>query len=78
MRKLLIVGLFIVLTGCAEIKFATDKGAAAEDEALASATYVLCRVVSIGAWIRAYGNNAEKAAAWRTLCTANPQVPVKQ
>lgn len=78
MKTALVLVVAMLLAGCAEIQFAVGKGADAEDAALASATFTICKVVSVGAWIRAYGNNAEKAAAWRTLCTANPQVPVKQ
>lgn len=69
--------ILITLSGCAYLNVAVGKAADVEDKVNTDATFVICRAVSIGAWIRAYGNNAEKAAAWRTLCTANPQTPVK-
>jgi hypothetical protein len=53
------------ITGCANI---TEPIAKVNDDALLASETVLCRGISVGAWIRAYGNDKEKASAWKTLC----------
>jgi hypothetical protein len=60
------------LTGCAALDQArvgvAEQGASAMDRAAQDATWTLCRGISVGAWLRAYGGDAERAQAWRTLC----------
>jgi hypothetical protein len=71
MRKLLIAVL-LLLPGCVHTNALqgqiAERGAQVNDEALQSAMFVVCRGVSIGAWRRAFGNDPQKADAWRTLC----------
>lgn len=69
MKKLILCVLF--LAGCTTIDAGqiAEKGAAVNDEARESAEFVICRAISVGAWTRAYGQNAERAQAWRTLCS---------
>ncbi len=81
MRAILLAILLLIITGCAELTVAksaaTDRVAAAADEALASSELVLCRGITVGAWIRRYGNNPSLAGAWQTLCgTPITQTPV--
>lgn len=64
----LIVVCAVLLSGCAQVAPLVQKGADLNDSALASAEFTLCRAISIGAWIRAYGNDKAKAEAWKTIC----------
>ncbi len=63
-----VVLLSFLLTGCAALSPTVDKAADAYDQARLGAEFTMCRAISIGAWVRAYGNDAEKAQAWRTIC----------
>lgn len=73
MRWLIFVTV-VSLAGCSGIpgrlESAAEQAAQAEDAALVAATWTLCRAVSVGAWLRAYGKEPEKAQAWRVLCSA--------
>ena len=60
----------LLLAGCSTIGSA---GAGLNDEALATSEFVLCKGVSVGSWLRAYGSSADKAQAWRTLCGSTVQ-----
>jgi hypothetical protein len=64
---------FLLLTGCAQLDAAQStiatQGAKANDEALESAEFVICRGISVGAWMRRYGSDLEKSRAWRVLCS---------
>lgn len=72
-RKVLIVVLAAVLTSCAQTDVArtqaVDTLAGASDRAREDAELILCRGITVGAWVRAYGTDAERAAAWKTLCS---------
>lgn len=65
--------LVLVLAGCAPVQQAEDQlvntFAGASDQARETSELVLCRGITVGAWVRAYGSNPERAAAWRTLCS---------
>jgi len=72
----------LALAGCAQ--FDSAKGVAVNeatkvaDEARDGAEFMLCRGMTVGAWVRAYGASADKANAWKTLCaTGNSQTPAK-
>ena len=67
MRTLILI-LVVFLSGCAGIGPVVEAVASLEDQSRVQAELILCRGISIGAWIRAYGDNPEKAAAWRLLC----------
>jgi hypothetical protein len=64
--------LFVLLSGCASVDSIADRGAAVSDEALQSAEFIMCRAITVGTWVRTYGNDPQKADAWRKLCTATP------
>lgn len=70
--KLAIALTLALLAGCAQYGAVkggiVDQASQISDEALASSQLMLCRGITVGAWTRAYGNDAAKAAAWRTLC----------
>lgn len=70
----------ISISGCAAthniVTAAAASAANAEDIALIDIEYGLCNAISVGAWVRRYGQDQEKAAAWRTLCSkASNQTP---
>lgn len=71
--KYLIAIILIALPGCAPLNAVqsgiADRGAAISDEALQTSEFMLCRGITVGSWLRAYGDSAERAAAWRTLCS---------
>jgi hypothetical protein len=66
------------LSGCAALDQArlgmAEQGAATMDRAAQDATWTLCRAISVGAWLRAYGGDRDKAQAWRTLCAEQTMV----
>lgn len=71
--KLLLFFTLLIISGCAELSafksgIATH-GALIADETRVSAEWTLCKAITVGAWVRAYANDPEKAAAWRKLCT---------
>lgn len=65
--------ILLALAGCAQTDAArtafVDQVASVSDDARLNAELVLCRGITVGAWIRAYGQDADRAAAWKTLCT---------
>jgi starvation-inducible outer membrane lipoprotein len=72
MEALLLIATLAVallfLAGCQTLPAAVEAGARAHDGAVDAAETTLCRAISIGAWMRAYGGEPDKARAWRTLC----------
>lgn len=70
--KTCIVVVAMALSGCAALSPTVDKAADAYDQARLGAEFTMCRAISIGAWVRAYGNDPERAKAWKTIC--HPQV----
>ena len=53
-------------------------GAQAADAELQNLEWALCQGISVGAFKRRYGQNPEKAKAWRTLCESAPESPVTE
>jgi len=71
LKLLGVVCLVLSLQACSvttAVKTAVEEGALVNDQIVLAGETTLCRVVSIGAWIRRYGNNPRKAQAWRALC----------
>lgn len=70
--KLFAILLAFALSGCAALDTykagAANKAAGAMDGLRVDAEWTLCRAISVGAWLRAYGTVPAKAAAWRELC----------
>lgn len=62
-KRFLTCLLCLSLSGCA------SWGAYISESARESAEFTLCRGMSVGTWVRAYASDANKAHAWRTLCT---------
>lgn len=64
----------VLLSGCAQYdaytKAAAGAAADAADRERIAAEWALCKAMSVGAWVRGYGNDAVKAEAWRDLCAA--------
>ena len=76
-NKLILIGILILfLPSCTSYysgkAAALETGAKVADEALANAELVQCRIISIGAWMRRYGQNRELTAAWNTICIGQP------
>lgn len=74
-QMLVLIVVTALLSACAgisslETAVAKD-GAAAADNALQVAEFAMCRGITVGAWVRRYGNSADSAAAWRTLCASS-------
>ena len=69
MKFVLIFAAMLTLAGCSTFSNLVDAGAKANHAAAEGAEVVLCRGMSIGEWIRRYGNDAEMAKAWRVLCS---------
>lgn len=59
----------LTLSGCVSTATIADQVSGVADNARESAELVLCRGITVGSWVRAYGDDPSKAAAWRTLCT---------
>lgn len=68
MKHALTIVALLTLAGCSTLGNLVDAGAKANDAAAVSAEVAICRGISIGAWIRAYGSDPAKAKAWRVLC----------
>ena len=75
MIRVTVLGLAVAVSGCT-ISPALQRGSeetvrlyrAANADLSQSATAWLCRGMSIYEWTQRYGDNLEKARAWRTLC----------
>lgn len=68
MKTVCILLIVLSLSGCSALGNLVDAGAKANDAAAVSAEVAICRGISIGAWVRAYGSDPAKAKAWRVLC----------
>jgi len=70
------VVLALLLGGCASYYRAKsqviESGAEVADAVLADAELIQCRVISIGAWQRRFGQSQDLMDAWNTLCVVNP------
>ena len=71
--KMLVTIALLALAGCTGFNTAqsiiADKGSAVADEVRETAEFALCRGITVGAWVRAYGDSADRAQAWRVLCS---------
>lgn len=75
MRIIVALLAALLASGCSSI---ASKGAELNDDANQTAKFTICRAISVGAWTRDYGQSAELAAAWRTLCAVRiEQTPAK-
>lgn len=68
MKAALILSALLTLTGCSTFSNLVDAGEKANDAAAVAAETTICRGISIGAWVRHYGSDADKAKAWKVLC----------
>ena len=69
---IILSAILIWFTGCTQlgiVRTAIDvKGQEVADRILADTEFVMCRGISVGAWVRRYGRDQELAEAWKTLC----------
>jgi hypothetical protein len=74
--RAIIAACALGLPGCAQytagLTAGVDQYARVQDEAQHAAELLICRGISIGAWRRAYGEDPERAEAWRVLCADRP------
>jgi uncharacterized protein YceK len=74
MKKLFIILIsLLTISGCAQISAVIEKGADANDEALASAEFVICSGASTGSIQRRY-NTIELLEARKVICDRNIKV----
>lgn len=78
--RLLVIMVFTLLSGCSYLGIAQTAagqyGAEISDSARDRAEFMLCRGITVGSWIRRFGDSADLANAWRTLCSEQiKQVP---
>ena len=70
--KMVFLASLINLLGCSQYNLysraAASEGAKAADEALISNKWFLCNAITVGAWMRQFGSDVNKAEAWKTLC----------
>lgn len=79
MRLLVMLCAVLALSGCSYLSPVIKQGADGYDQVREGAEFTLCRAISVGAWVRAYGSSAEKAQAWRTLChEPAAELPIQQ
>ena len=83
MKSLLAALAALALTACTGFNIAqgliADKGSAVADEVRDTAEFALCRGITVGAWVRAYGASPDRAQAWRTLCSQQvSETPAKK
>jgi len=67
-KTILAVLALSLLAGCSSLTGLVNRGAELNDAAVTTAETTLCRGISIGAWMRAYGSDANRAKAWKVLC----------
>lgn len=82
-KNLFVAALFLAVSGCSistQLQAGAARAAELEDQALLTATWTMCRAISVGAWLRAYSNDPLKAQAWRTLCKGEivQELPAQQ
>jgi len=68
MKAIVTVLALSLLAGCSTLTGLVNKGAEVNDSAAQAAEITICRGISIGAWMRAYGIDANRAKAWKVLC----------
>lgn len=77
---LVIICAPVFVSGCATVDavqgVVAERGSQANDEALQSAEFVICRGISVGAWRRAYASDPVRTRAWAELCADPAVAPV--
>ena len=72
MRVVIALLLCLLFVGCAQIDIARTavdvRGQVVADRVLADAEFVLCRGITVGAWVRRYGRDAVLSEGWKTIC----------
>ena len=77
--RILAILCAVALSGCSTLSPYLQRAADAEDEARKGAEFTMCKAISIGAWVRAYGASSDKANAWKAICAPDlTQLPVPQ
>ena len=72
-KTLLTFVSILSITACAQlgvVRSSLDiQGAQAADRVRDDAEFIMCRGITIGAWVRKYGNHPQQAEAWKILCS---------
>ena len=74
MKTWMLALALLLLSGCSALSGLVSKGAEGNDAAAQAAEVTICRGISIGAWVRNYGSDPAKAAAWKSLCSDQIEV----
>lgn len=85
MRYVVCALLVVMLSACAnQAQFlagqqvVADTAAKIADEQLVIGIFMVCKAPTVGAWIRRFGTDAVKSAAWRNMCQEPiTETPVK-
>ena len=75
--KAIITLLVVYLTGCTTLQTGVDRAASANDTAITTAEWTICRGASVGSVRRAYGD-VERAEIWRKLCASSDDFSPEQ
>ena len=69
----------LLLSGCAQYTAFTGivrtEAALVADKEMDAAIFLLCRGVTIGAWVRRFGESQPSADAWGVLCSSKSNTP---
>lgn len=79
MRTIIALTVLLALGACGQTSLGSAvrdqvkvRGAEIFDEGLENAEFFICHGASVGSVMRRYGSSQNKALAWRTLCTSDP------
>ena len=76
MKKILIVLMMVVVSGCAEYRaIAGSRGADASDATLHDALWVICNAVPVGAIKRRF-NTIEKLVEYNSVCEDQSRIAI--
>lgn len=71
--------LLLLLSGCASYNgfagLVQTQGADVADKQMDAAIFLICRGVTIGAWVRRFGESQTSAEAWGVLCASKTLTP---
>lgn len=77
MKTLMI--LILLLPGCASYNAVTGivrgQGAEVADKEMDASLFLLCKGITVGAWMRRFGDSQHLADAWGVLCSNKSIAP---
>lgn len=77
--KMMMMVLLVLLQGCASYTAFTGivrtEGALVADKQMEATLFFLCKGVTVGAWVRRFGENKQSAEAWSVMCSNKSLAP---